>query len=521
MILNVGIAVKDTRGNSYLLDEIIGRGAFGYVFKAHREKDNEVFAVKTSLPSFGDSLSAQSFKNEIMAATKVVGANVIHYEYVHDGYTFPEYPPYIIMEYADGGTLKQALEKRKASGKLLTNDELTPIFVQLAEGMRIINQQLVHRDVKPDNILVCNGVLKISDFGLSKVAAEQTRSLSFKGGGTPLYMAPEAWDFSKNTLQMDIYSMGVIFYELASLQYPYSLPKDCTVDDCKAAHLYSSIESLPSRNPNLSPHLVSIINRMLEKSTKRRFSSWDEILQHLKISKAYRSPIDEKINDVVLRMNAIDLERQRKEAAKEQAKKELEEHIKLIQSQIENSVITPIKLFADKVNEMYAGKEKWTYPDTPGYLYSYSSRDPSLTWSLTIPPSNRVSIEFEIILEKNHTRTIPTDAVWGMRSVRKEHYCPCYKNKKILAWGKIVNNSNLGYNLLLLDSGEIYGDWVLMNNKNNFSAFTDKQRPEPFAFNLEEFPDEIDRVQITHLYQTEFIEFNEDKCMNIVSQLSS
>ena len=274
MFLTVGIAVKDNNGNSYLLDEIIGRGGFGYVFRAHREKDNKVFAVKTSFPSFDDSSLAQAFKNEIRAALKVVGDNVIHYEYVHDGDSFPEYPPYIIMEYADGGTLKDTLEKRRACRKLLTNDELSSIFIQLAKGMRVINEQLIHRDVKPDNILLCDGVLKISDFGLSKVVAEQTRSFSFKGGGTPLYMAPEAWDYSKNTIQMDIYSMGIVFYELATLQYPYLLPKDCTTDDCKSAHLYSSIQSLPSRNANLSPHLVSIINRMLEKSTRRRFSSW-------------------------------------------------------------------------------------------------------------------------------------------------------------------------------------------------------------------------------------------------------
>lgn len=114
-----------------------------------------MFAVKTTLPSFGDSASVQSFKNEICSATQVTGENVIHYEYVHDGDVLPEFPPYIIMEYADGGTLNTLLSKRKRIKKMYTNNELISIYKQLAKGMQQINYCLVHRDVKPNNILLC------------------------------------------------------------------------------------------------------------------------------------------------------------------------------------------------------------------------------------------------------------------------------------------------------------------------------------------------------------------------------
>lgn len=83
--------------------------------------------------------------------------------------------------------------------------------------MIAINAELVHRDIKPENILVSNDVLKISDFGLAKIASESTRTMSFKGYGTIPYIAPEAWNSDKNTIQMDIYSMGIVFYELATL----------------------------------------------------------------------------------------------------------------------------------------------------------------------------------------------------------------------------------------------------------------------------------------------------------------
>ena len=139
MFLNVGSTVKDNTGNTYYLDQIIGQGGFGYVFKAHREKDNCTFAVKTTLPSFGDASLAFAFKNEIESASKICCDNTIRYEYVHNGDVFPDYPPYIIMEYADKGTLKSLLDQRRHSNTLFTNDELVDIFKQLANGMSQIN----------------------------------------------------------------------------------------------------------------------------------------------------------------------------------------------------------------------------------------------------------------------------------------------------------------------------------------------------------------------------------------------
>ena len=109
MLLNIGSTIQDDKRNKYILDDIIGQGGFGYVYKAHRIGDNSIFAVKTTFPSFGDSSSANAFKNEIQSAAKVRGENVISYEYVHDGETFLGFPPYIIMEYANGGTLRSKI----------------------------------------------------------------------------------------------------------------------------------------------------------------------------------------------------------------------------------------------------------------------------------------------------------------------------------------------------------------------------------------------------------------------------
>ncbi len=110
------------------------------------------------------------------------------------------------------------MRKRKKSESFFSDREIIAMYKQLICGMKAINENLVHRDIKPDNILIKDSMLKVSDFGLSKVVADKTRTGTFKGFGHLLYMAPEGWTMEKNTIQMDIYSMGLVFYEIATFK---------------------------------------------------------------------------------------------------------------------------------------------------------------------------------------------------------------------------------------------------------------------------------------------------------------
>lgn len=85
-----------------------------------------------------------------------------------------------------------------------------------------------------------NGIPKITDFGLAKIANGTTRTKTFKGWGSRLYMAPEAFSYTENTIQMDIYSMGIVFYQLATLKYPYT-PIPTSEEEAKNTHLIKAI----------------------------------------------------------------------------------------------------------------------------------------------------------------------------------------------------------------------------------------------------------------------------------------
>jgi eukaryotic-like serine/threonine-protein kinase len=239
MIILIGSSIFDHEGNSYEIIQRIGEGAFGVVFKARVKSSGEVFAVKTLQTSYADKATFDAFAHEGKLASNIRHKNVIQYIYFHDGSTHVNLSPYIIMEWAEGGTLYSLMERKKSSNSQFANDELMGMFSQLIEGMEAINSKLIHRDIKPDNILISHGTLKISDFGLCKVVSDATRTSTLKGMGCIPYMAPEAWKSEKNTIAMDIYSMGIVFYQLATAQHPLRVERNDAIS-WERVHLYQN-----------------------------------------------------------------------------------------------------------------------------------------------------------------------------------------------------------------------------------------------------------------------------------------
>ena len=115
-------------------------------------------------------------------------------------------------------------------------------MIDIAQGVRAINERLIHRDIKPDNILIDDTHLKIGDFGISKVIDEQTRTMTFKGGQHIFYMAPEGWEGQTNTFKLDVYSVGLVFYEILTLNHPLRqfVPDPNDWRDWQKAHLFSA-----------------------------------------------------------------------------------------------------------------------------------------------------------------------------------------------------------------------------------------------------------------------------------------
>lgn len=497
MLITSGSLVKDKCGNIYTLNEMIGNGGFGNVYKAHRQTDNKIFAVKTLLPAFETPDTYRSFQNEIEQAALVKSEYVIHYEYAHDGTAYEEYPPYIIMEYANEGTLFNAIEHQSIKKEFFTNDFLMQAFFQLANGMNTINKVLIHRDIKPENILIKDGNLKISDFGLSKLSGESTRMLTFKGFGTARYVAPEAWNNDKNTIQMDIYSMGLVFYELATLKYPYNIQNGSDIMMYRNAHLFEAPLNPSKINSALPPNIVSIIVRMLEKPTQKRFSNWTEIIAGLQIEATTTNDMYHFVEQAVRFRNESDILAQKQKAEKNKQEQEKRDFCQLVYSQFNSMILNPIRQFAEDFNMHYSGSSKLVINSVNGY-----SPSPRFSANISFPSGNNVWFDFEAILLENHTREVLIDRIFGDEGYRTEHYIPQCNKRNVLAWGQVKDSTDIGFNLILLDAEQaIYGDWFILINTN--SGFSRSRRPEPFGFDLNELPEEIELIKATHIYNSD------------------
>ncbi|WP_180229909.1 protein kinase domain-containing protein, partial [Bacillus cereus] len=131
--------VFDGEGNSYKVQNEIGRGGFGRVYKIEKEQDGSHWALKILPPYASSEKELNAFRNESEMALKVSHENTMNYKYIHDGSTYESLPSYIIMELANGGSLKDFLQQQKKNGEFLNNETLHQMFNQLVNGMEHIN----------------------------------------------------------------------------------------------------------------------------------------------------------------------------------------------------------------------------------------------------------------------------------------------------------------------------------------------------------------------------------------------
>lgn len=259
------------------LGEPIGSGAFGVVFEATSAGGSTRFAVKFPQAGvFTDDAEIRAFLNEVEAAREIDHENVLRVLHVE---TEPDdVPPYLVLEFADGGTLKDRIDEARNTGTPFEVPALLGMATQLVRGMKAINARMLHRDLKPDNILVKDGLLKIGDFGLSKLVGAATRSRTFKGGQHMLFMAPEGWRGEKNEIQLDMYALGIVLFELATLTYPYDLPTDPTdVEGLRDMHMLAVPKSLTELRSDLPARFRDVISKLLEKRPRDRYPDWDTV----------------------------------------------------------------------------------------------------------------------------------------------------------------------------------------------------------------------------------------------------
>lgn len=492
MIIVPGTKVFGLDEKEYDVLEFIGNGNFGMVHKVKQRGGDQILAMKTIPASFADETTLKAFVNEGNLAVTIRHPNVIDYVFFHDGTKYSGLPPYILMEYADGGTLENQIVIAFRDKKQFSGSELLATFKQLVAGMKAINEKLIHRDIKPDNILISKDNFKISDFGLSKVVTEATRKSSFKGFGCIQYMAPEAWRFEKNTPQLDIYSMGMVFYQLATLRHPFDIQ---TADQQKwmDAHLYQPVPRPDTFNPSLGSKLAQIIIRMVEKDSAKRFKTWVEIEALLDGPEVPASGVGTLVEKMLQKRLQQDTATQAAEAEERRIKDVFAQHCKLVLSQVEQSAVSPLMELVAEFNRQYPGNKAWENYERPvGGTH--------LRYEIGFPSNRGIEIMFQILLERDFVRTIQPD--WRHIHPHSTVCIPTFKGRRVQGWGAVRGSDGRGFNILLVERpNELYGELIIMRNQMGFPSNA-QPRPEPFAFGLQELERELQLIDAMHIYKT-------------------
>ena len=263
----------------YRIEQILGRGGMGVVYKAVDTQLDETVAIKTLT---GDVLQQspedlERFKREIRLARKITHRNVLRtYDYGEaDGIYF------ISMEHVRGYTLSE-LENEAPNRQMAARPSMG-IARQICRGLHAAHEQgIIHRDIKPQNVLIdAKGEVKLMDFGIARVA-ESPEGITQAGLiiGTPHYMSPEQVQGKQLDARTDVYAMGVLLYEMLAGRRPF---ESSSLTGILAAHISEKPRPLTDLRAEVGPQVNGIVMRCLAKDPRQRYGNAGELLADLDV----------------------------------------------------------------------------------------------------------------------------------------------------------------------------------------------------------------------------------------------
>lgn len=256
------------------IQQLIGCGGMGAVYKARQTKLNRTVALKVLRPETGnDAAFAQRFNREAQTLARLSHPNIVG---IHDfgevattdenGQSKTLY--YFVMEYVDGSDLRQLMDNRMSVSDAMN------VISQVCDALQFAHEEgIVHRDIKPENILIdSRGQVKIADFGLAKLASKTDQHFTLTGThqvmGTPRYMAPEQMEGSRTVdHRADVYSLGVVFYEMLTGEVPMG-----------------QFEPPSKKTQDVSSKLDNVVLQSMAREPERRFQSANDMRNEMYVA---------------------------------------------------------------------------------------------------------------------------------------------------------------------------------------------------------------------------------------------
>jgi serine/threonine protein kinase len=260
--------INQTLNNRYKITERLGKGAMGTVYRATDTQAGREVALKVISSELAiHPEMMERFKREGEALSKLKHPNIVEFlgAFEHEEHYV------VVMEYIPGGNLHELINKGA-----LSIDDANRIALELCDALiRSHYLNIVHRDLKPENVLIAeDGTPKLADFGVARLNEGTRLTRSGTQIGTPYYMAPEAWEGKSLDAQADIWSLGVVLFEMLTGQVPFG-------GDTGAAVMNKVLTTPPpdlkKMRAEVSPALSKIVRRMLTRDKKRRYQTMREV----------------------------------------------------------------------------------------------------------------------------------------------------------------------------------------------------------------------------------------------------
>jgi serine/threonine protein kinase len=258
--------IGKTLAGRYVIEDLLGEGGMSTVYRATHKLVDRPCAVKVMSPGLAtDAKVRERFRREAKSTQAIAHPNVIE---IFDQGEMEDGIPYIVMELLDGATLSTLVD----AGPIAPLRSL-PLMIQIARGIaRAHDLGVVHRDLKPDNIFVsrradASDLVKILDFGIARSRTDTRLTNAGELFGTPQYMAPERIMTGEAGPSVDLYALGVIFFEIVTARLPFTAPDPATF---LIRHLKEPAPAAKSVDPRIPDALDALISQLLEKDPSAR-----------------------------------------------------------------------------------------------------------------------------------------------------------------------------------------------------------------------------------------------------------